>query len=238
MLPNYDEQYVARLFDQMGPSYDIVNLISSFGFSEIWRAQCICNLSIGQGAIVADLMAGSGECWSYVNRRTGPNGRIVSVDFSPVMCRRQKRRLDRLGGCPIEIRCENALSLGLSDGSVDFIVSAFGLKTFNTASLTRLAAETFRVLRNGGSCSFLEISFPDSIFLRMPYRFYVKSVIPLIGRLFLKNIECYQMLGVYTEAFGSCARVIKQFQDAGFRVAVKTHFFGCASSIVATKIRV
>lgn len=236
MLPNYDEKYVARLFDQMSPSYDVVNLISSFGFSEIWRAQCVRNLSIGQGAIVADLMAGSGECWSYVNRRTGLNGRIFSVDFSPVMCRRQKRRLDNFTGSVVEIRCENALLLGLSDGSVDFVVSAFGLKTFNTASLTRLAAETFRVLRKGGTCSFLEISLPDSIFLRAPYRFYLKFVIPLIGRIFLKNIECYQMLGVYTEAFGSCARVAKQFQDAGFRVAVKTHFFGCASSLVATKI--
>lgn len=236
MLPNYDEQYVARLFDQMGPSYDVVNLISSFGFSEIWRAQCVSNLSIGQGAIVADLMSGSGECWSYVNRRTGLNGRIVSVDFSPVMCSRQKRRLDHLGGSTIEIRCENALSLGLSDRSVDFIVSAFGLKTFSTASLPRLAAEAFRVLRDGGACSFLEISLPDLIFLRFLYRFYLKFVIPLIGRIFLKNIECYQMLGVYTEAFGSCARVVKQFQDAGFRVVVKTHFFGCASSIVATKI--
>jgi len=32
VTPNYDEKYVARLFDQMGPSYDVVNLITSFGF--------------------------------------------------------------------------------------------------------------------------------------------------------------------------------------------------------------
>src|SRR6185437_8370790 len=119
--------------------------------------------------------------------------------------------------------------------SVDGIISAFGLKTFDQPSLKRLAHETFRILRNGGTCSFLEISLPASRCLRIPYHLYIGTLIPLIGRIFLKNIECYRMLGVYTEAFGSCARVAEYFQDAGFRVRVKSHFFGCASSIIASK---
>jgi ubiquinone/menaquinone biosynthesis methyltransferase len=233
--PNYDEKYVAHLFDQMGPSYDIVNLISSFGFSEIWRAQCVRNLSIRQGAAVADLMAGSGECWTYLKRRIQPNGKIVSIDFSPVMCGRQKRRLTRMDRMEVNIHCENALSTSLADNSVDFIVSAFGLKTFNAPLLDKLAREIFRILRPGGSFSLLEISMPRSQLLRVPYLFYIKSIIPLIGRAFLKNIECYKMLGVYTEAFGSCVEVVEHFQKVGFQVTVRKHFFGCASSIVAKK---
>ena len=61
--PNYDQQFIAQLFDQMGPSYDLTNIISSFGFSEIWRAQCVRNLQLSRSSVVADLMAGSGECW-------------------------------------------------------------------------------------------------------------------------------------------------------------------------------
>jgi len=49
------------------------------------------------------------------------------------------------------------------------------------------------------------------------------------------DIECYKMLGVYTEAFGSCLRVIEYFQNAGFDVTSKSHFFGCATSIILTK---
>jgi demethylmenaquinone methyltransferase/2-methoxy-6-polyprenyl-1,4-benzoquinol methylase len=234
--PNYDEKYVAHLFDQMGPSYDIVNLISSFGFSEIWRACCVRNLSIPQGAIAADLMAGSGECWSYLRHRLRPNGRIISVDFSSVMCNRQKSRLARLNDVSVSVRKENALSTTLADHSVDFIVSAFGLKTFNGPLLDRLALEMFRILRPGGSCSLLEISLPTSSLLCLPYLFYIKSVIPLIGRIFLKDIECYKMLGVYTEAFRSCAGVVEHFQKAGFQVSVKKHFFGCATSLIAKKL--
>jgi len=219
----------------MGPSYDIVNLISSFGFSEIWRAQCVHALNMQQAAIVADLMAGSGECWTYIQRRIGLNGKIVSVDISPVMCSRQRQRIHTLGS-PVDIRCENALSMSLHDGSIDFIVSAFGLKTFDLPQLQRLASELFRILRPGGSCSLLEISMPESRLLRIPYHFYISAVIPFIGRLFLKEIECYKMLGVYTEAFGSCTKFAGIFQSAGFNVVVKSHFFGCASSLVLTKI--
>jgi demethylmenaquinone methyltransferase/2-methoxy-6-polyprenyl-1,4-benzoquinol methylase len=234
VVPNYDEKYVTHLFDQMGASYDIVNLISSFGFSEIWRAQSVRNLNIQQGTIVADLMAGSGECWTYLKRSIKSNGQIVSVDISPVMCARQKRRL-RDFDTPVDIRCENALSMSLPDASVDFIISAFGLKTFDSSQLRRLASELHRVLRPGGSCSLLEITMPELQLLRIPYRFYINGIIPLIGRIFLKNIECYKMLGVYTEAFGSCAKFADLFRNACFEVVVKKHFFGCASSLVLTK---
>jgi demethylmenaquinone methyltransferase/2-methoxy-6-polyprenyl-1,4-benzoquinol methylase len=236
VYPNYDEKYVAHLFNQMGPSYDIVNLISSFGFSEIWRARCVGNLPIEEGMIVADFMAGSGECWTYLKHRITPTGKILSVDFSSVMCGRQKDRLNRLKNLDVNIYCENALSTSLGDNSVDYIVSAFGLKTFNAPLLDKLALEMFRILRPGGACSLLEISMPDTKLLRLPYMFYIKKIIPLIGRIFLKDIECYKMLGIYTEAFGSCVNVIEHFQRAGFQVSFKKHFFGCATSVIAKKI--
>jgi len=219
----------------MSPSYDVVNLVSSFGFSEIWRAQCVRHLTLRPGNVVADLMSGSGECWRYVRRRIEPDGRIVSVDLCPAMCKRQEQRLNQRPMTPVEIRCENALSMALPENSVDHIVSAFGLKTFDASQLRRLITEMFRILRPGGSCSLLEISVPDSRLLRTVYLFYICRLIPWIGRIFLKNIECYRMLGIYTEAFGDCRQVADLLGEAGFRVALRRHFFGCASSVVATK---
>ena len=211
-----------------------MNVTTSFGFSEIWRAQCIRNLTIPDGATIADLMAGSGECWTYLRRPVRAGGKIIAVDISPVMCARQKCRVQCLD-MPVDIRCENALKLSLPDGSVDFIISVFGLKTFAPTQLSQLANEMFRILRACGSCSLLEISMPSSEWLRITYRFYIRHVIPIFGRLFLNDIVCYKMLGVYTEAFGSCLRVIEYFQNAGFDVTSKSHFFGCATSIILTK---
>jgi demethylmenaquinone methyltransferase / 2-methoxy-6-polyprenyl-1,4-benzoquinol methylase len=125
--------------------------------------------------------------------------------------------------------------MSLPDNSVDFVISAFGLKTFDSKQLSRLASELFRILRPQGSCSLLEITMPEPAFIRVPYGFYIKGIIPLIGRVFLKDIDCCKMLGVYTEAFGSCAKFAGIFVDAGFQVKIKKHLFGCASSLVLTK---
>jgi demethylmenaquinone methyltransferase/2-methoxy-6-polyprenyl-1,4-benzoquinol methylase len=158
------------------------------------------------------------------------------VDFSKVMCDRQKRRMKRRFEPDMEILCENALSTSIPDSSVDFIVSTFGLKTFNPEQIERLASEMHRILRPGGKCSLLEISTPPLKLTQIPYHFYISSIIPMIGRIFLKDIECYKMLGVYTKAFGGCAKIADYFQQAGFKVTLHTHFFGCATSLVLKKV--
>lgn len=235
--PSYNEAEIAALFDRMGPSYDLINRVASFGFCELWRAQCVSNFPLHAGAVVIDLMAGSGECWPYIQRKIRPSGRILSVDFSPVMCGRQRQRNARygLGAAPVEILCENALSLALPEAGADYVVSAFGLKTFDTARLHQLAAETFRLLKPGGSCSFLEISVPPAPALQWPYLFYIDAIVPAIGRMLLGDIECYRMLGSYTKAFVSCSAAVEAFRSVGFSVQTKSHFFGCATSLIGKK---
>ena len=50
--------------------------------------------------------------------------------------------------------------------------------------------------------------------LRWPYLFYIKHVIPWVGRAFLGNPQNYRMLGVYTEEFrGIVASLLKQEFD-------------------------
>ena len=126
-------------------------------------------------------------------------------------------------------------ALDLPDGSVDFVVSSFGLKTFSREQMAVFAREVHRILRTGGEYSFIEISMPRSKLLGGFFRFYVSRLIPLLGRAFLRDVECYRMLGVYTEAFGSCHHAIAPFRDAGFDPEVKSHFFGCATSITGTR---
>jgi len=230
--PNYDDQYVGQLFDRMGPSYDLVNRVSSFGFCEMWRYQCVRSVPITTVAVVCDMMSGSGECWPYILPHKP--ARIVSVDFSPVMTQRQAKRLGARN-LPVVIQCENATCTTLDSGSVDFVVGAFGLKTLSRSGLAAFAREIQRVLKPVGQFSLLEISDPSGWTLAPLYRWYVSRIIPWIGRLLLGDMECYRMLGVYTEAFGSCERVAELFQQAELNVATRKHFFGCATALVGSK---
>ena len=227
----HEDHYVKALFDRMSPTYGLMNLLSSFGFSELWRRQCVGNAGVRSGSRVCDMMSGSGECWRYVLQR---GGSLVSVDFSPVMSERQRARNQKCG-MGVGVRCENALETSLDDESIDCVVSAFGLKTLSRDGLARFALEVRRILKPGGCFSLLEISTAEKWFLSPLYRWYMSAIIPLIGKLCLADIDCYRILGVYTASFGSCHRVAPIFAAAGLQVSVRHHFFGCATSLVGTK---
>jgi demethylmenaquinone methyltransferase/2-methoxy-6-polyprenyl-1,4-benzoquinol methylase len=226
-----DDAYVQALFDRMGPTYGLVNIVSSFGFSEFWRHECVKNANVEVGTRVCDMMAGSGECWDSILKRGGV---LTSVDFSQVMNERQNTRKKKLN-LKVDVRCENALQTTIESNSIDCVVSAFGLKTLSPDAVKKFALETRRILKPGGRISLLEISTAEGWFFSPLYRWYLRFVIPVIGKLCLGDIECYRMLGTYTEEFVSCDRVVAAFSDAGLRVVVRQHFYGCATSLVGTK---
>lgn len=227
----HDDAYVQDLFDRMGKTYGLMNAVTSFGFSVLWRAQCVANAGVGPNLRVCDLMAGTGECWTHALRR---GASVVSLDFSPVMCDLQ---LKRAAECdlPVEVRCENALRTSLPDSSFDCVIAGFGLKTLSAGAVADFAREVRRLLKPGGRFSLIEISTADDWWLGPIYRWYLRAVIPRIGRLCLADIECYRMLGVYTEDFGSCERFRPVFAQAGLEVTVVPHFFGCATSLVGRR---
>lgn len=231
----YDPAFVRQLFDEMAATYGIVNMISSFGFARRWRRQCVGCMEITDGAAVVDLMTGMGELLHLIASRTGPHGQIMLLDISPAMCRvAAKHQLD----FPYQVVEADVLQHGLPDESYDYVVSSFGLKTFNSEQLAELAEVVFRLLRPGGQFAFLEISLPRSRLLRIPYYFYISYVIPLIGRIFLGNPENYRLLGEYTRAFRDCREAYDQFAKTGLEVEYRSFFFGCATAIVGRRPRV
>ena len=233
-VPNYDGEFVAALFDRMGPTYDLMNIVSSFGFSRLWRIQCVRNAVIRPGDVVYDFMSGAGECMRDI-RRVQRSGRLVSLDFCPYMVERQRKKVSLRAGAGFELRQENALACGLPDGDADALVAAFAIKTLSPEQRRAFAREINRLLKPGGRFSLIEISSPPSRFLRAPFMFYIRKIIPVIGRLLVGDPDCYRMLGVYTVAFGDCASCIEAFRAAGLKVRMKRHFFGCATSLVGIK---
>ena len=85
--PHHDDVFVRELFDKMGPTYGITNVVTSFGFSEWWRYACVNQVSIEAGETVCDMMAGSGECWRYLPKQSV----VLSIDFSSFMVEKTAR---------------------------------------------------------------------------------------------------------------------------------------------------
>ncbi len=233
----YDPGYVANLFDRCSPRYRWWSAISSFGFVAIWRHQCVQRLVAPKSTdpVAVDLMAGTGEVWPHLLRRFPNLRRITALDISHRMHAEAVARLHGRYAHKINHIESDALQSDLPEAYADLVVSTFGLKTFNPEQQRVLARQIERILKPGGCFSLIEASDPKKWMLRPIYRFYLDSVLPLIERFLLSGANDFGMLGTYTRNFGDCARMVEALEAAGLSVTMKSHFFGCATSVAGSK---
>lgn len=232
----YNPDFVTKLFDEMSDSYDRVNYLTSFGFSSHWRRQCVNKATIKPGMVVYDLMCGMGECWHTIAANLANEGQLIALDFSHGMLQGAERRKRKLSNLNIALRQQDVLSNTLADNSADCVISVFGLKTFSDEQKERFATEIKRILKPQGTFSLIEVSVPHYKPLRVLYMFYLKQIIPILGKLFLGNPDNYRMLGIYTEEFGNSRRMKEILSNEGLVVNYHEFFYGCASGISGTKV--
>ncbi len=208
----YEPKFVEKLFDKMSRSYSKVNYVTSFGFSERWRRQCVEEIEIEKGKVIVDLMTGMGECWKHILTKCNNDSKLISLDFSTEMINRAKKNKEKINNYDIEILKENVFKNSIKDQTADYVISGFGLKTFNDNQLEKLADEIHRILKPNGKFSLVDVSVPKSSILKPFYLFYLKNIIPLLGKVFLGSPETYKMLGVYTQEFVNSKNVEKIFE--------------------------
>jgi len=215
----------------MASTYGYVNLISSFGFTAQWRRQAVTGLPLASAEKVVDLMSGMGEIWRSLATELRPSAQVVGIDISTEMARRTHRQWS----FSVEVCVADVLDWNPKASHADVVVSSFGLKTFDRMQQRELAKIVAQLLKPGGSYSFVEISVPPFRPLRAVYMFYLRVLIPLIGRLLLGNPESYRMLGVYTEAFENAEYFTGCLREAGLDVIPVSYFFGCATGVRGIK---
>lgn len=233
----YDPDFVADLFDRCSSNYRRWSAVSSFGFTFIWRRQCVALLERPKtsAVVVVDLMAGTGEVWPHLLRRFPELGTITALDISRRMHFEAVERLHSRYSDRITHLEANALQTDLPSDHADLLVSTFGLKTFNPEQQTILAHQIARVLKPGGQFSLIEASDPKGWLLRPFYRFYLDRALPQIERFVLNGAHDFSMIGTYTRNFGSVSHMSKALQAAGLTVTLRKHFFGCATSVSGRK---
>jgi demethylmenaquinone methyltransferase/2-methoxy-6-polyprenyl-1,4-benzoquinol methylase len=182
-----------------------------------------------------DLMAGTGETWPYLLRRRPDIRFITAVDISSEMNIRALDILHRKRATKIMVKEANLLQSDLVSESADFVISAFGLKTFSQDQQAIFAKEVARILRHGGVFSFVEASDPKGWILRPLYLFYLNRILPLIEKFFLNGAQDFSMLGTYARNFQDCSHFAKCLKEQGLELDYKRYFFGCATGVVGRK---
>jgi len=233
----YDPAFVKGVFDRCSDKYIAFSNVCSLGFTERWRRQCVAAMPAPPGETPKgyDLMAGTGEVWPHLLKRWPGIGAITAVDISTGMHERAMARLHRHRAHKIAFIEDDVLASDLPDASADFVISTFGLKTFNPDQHARLAALVARVLKPGGSFSLIEASDPKGWWLRPLYLFHLKIVLPLVERLLLRGAQDFAMIGTYSTNFGNASGFAEMLRAEGLEVEYRTFFFGCATGVAGRK---
>jgi len=108
----------------------------------------------------------------------------------------------------------DALSLPYSANSFDLVTDAFGFR--NLANYDRGFAEIFRVLRPGGQIAILEFNEPTGNFFGRIFRFYMKGILPRLGRLISGSKYAYSYLPASVEKFPTPEDLVAKLSAAGF----------------------
>jgi demethylmenaquinone methyltransferase/2-methoxy-6-polyprenyl-1,4-benzoquinol methylase len=237
MVDIYDPQYVKDVFDRCSGKYIAFSLVCSFGFTERWRRQCVDAMPApaASRAHGYDLMAGTGEVWPHLLKRVSGIGSIVAVDISSGMHKRAMARLHSHRAHKIDFVEDDVLASGLPAESADFVISTFGLKTFNPGQHARLAALLARVLKPGGVFSMIEASDPKGWWLRPLYLLHLKVVLPMIEYVFLRGAQDFAMIGTYSTNFGDASQLADLLRAEGLEVQFSKYFFGCATGVAGRK---
>ena len=111
------------------------------------------------GQTVLELTAGPGETGFLLAPRLGPTGRLISSDFVPAMVEAAQRGATERGLENVECRVLDAQQIDLPDGSVDGVLSRFGLML--VPEQERAMGEIRRVLRPGGRYAYATWGPPD-----------------------------------------------------------------------------
>jgi arsenite methyltransferase len=110
---------------------------------------------IKAGDTVLDLGSGAGNDCFVARNETGPDGRVIGVDFTPEMIAKANENARKLGYANVEFRQGDIEQLPLSAGMIDVVVSNCVLNL--VPDKRKAFAEVRRVLKPGGHFSISDV---------------------------------------------------------------------------------
>jgi len=225
--PKERKEFIRDIFDDIVPTYDLLNRLLSAGIDRRWRRYLVSSSGDLKGKAVLDLCCGTGDLSRQLR---GAGAEVYSLDFCFPMLEkgREKKWLDNLSVAA------DASKLPWRDSSFAMLTIAFGIR--NIPDLQNLMNEACRVLEAGGRFRILELTRPASPLVGIFYKFYLSFFLPRVGGLISGRKQAYRYLSSTIATFLDPELLSSMLKEAGFgKVEVRKMTFGIASIITAVK---
>lgn len=120
---------------------------------------------IKSGDTVIDLGSGAGNDCFVARHETGAQGKVIGIDFTPIMVKKARENSDKLGFNNVEFREGDIDNMPVNNDVADVIVSNCVLNL--VPNKQKVISEIFRTLKPGGHFSISDIvlvgNLPDAL---------------------------------------------------------------------------
>jgi len=208
------ELYVEQMFNRIAEPYDDLNRVISMGRDQRWRRLVVDMGGIGPGQSVLDLGTGTGDLAEAARVRVGETGRVLGLDLSENMLAVARQKIARHGWSNVVVRRGNAEATEVPDASVDVVTMGWVLRNVGDRAATY--REIRRVLKPGGRFVSLDMSKPESAFVRAGFHLYLRTLMPLFVRMQSGDGPAYRYLKRTTEEFLTARELAAEMRAGGF----------------------
>lgn len=158
-----------------GCSTEVYNIMSESyteldGYTESADLGLGCGLptqfaKIKKGDVVIDLGSGAGNDCFVARAETGPEGKVIGIDFTPAMVEKARVNAEKLSYHNVEFRLGDIEEMPVNNDVADVVVSNCVLNLL--PEKRKIFREIFRVLKPGGHFSIsdivLNVDLPDKL---------------------------------------------------------------------------
>lgn len=207
------KQQVEQMFDTISGNYDNLNRMISLGTDQGWRKKVLQMVSDTQPETILDIATGTGDLAILLSKSNAT--KIVGLDLSAGMLEVGKQKVKALGlDNKIEMIQGDSENLPFQDNTFDAITVAFGVRNFE--NLEKGLTEILRVLKPNGIFVILETSVPTKFPFKQGYNFYMKTFMPLMGKIFSKDKKAYEYLSESAKNFPYGEKLNAILRKVGF----------------------
>jgi len=222
------QEKIIKMFDEIAPTYDLVNRIVSFGSDKIWRKKAIKEALnyLPKNPKILDVACGSGDMIAEWEKYTN---NITGLDPSKGMLEIAKKRFPQ-----VQFYQGLAQKLPFEDESFDCLSISFGIR--NVIGIDRAIEEFYRVLKPNGILLILEFTRNEKkSTIRGAIDFYSNNILPKIGEIISKNKEAYEYLPNSIEKFYTLDELVQKLNK--FQILKTKNFpLSPTSTIIAKKL--